>query len=97
MTRCTIREKPQKSEIKAFFTNMPRLNDITYSKYLHTVYEIKEMNTIEGRINNMGINLSVPEATSLSHVLRLSPHIKEKWGHAIRSELTGLYDSETFF
>ena len=46
----------------------------------------------------MGINLSdfLPEPRSLLHVLRLSPYIKEKWGEAIRSELVGLFDSDTF-
>ena len=45
-----------------------------------------------------GINLSdfLPEPRSLSQVLRLSPYIREKWGEAIRSELTGLFNSDTF-
>ena len=56
------------------------------------------MSATEDRVKDKGINLSdfLPEPRSLSHVLRLSPHIKEKWGEAIRLELTGLFDSETF-
>ena len=46
----------------------------------------------------MGINVSdfLPEPRSLSHIWRPSLYIKEKWGEAIRSELVGLFDSDTF-
>ena len=74
------------------------MNDITYSEYLHIAHDINETNTNQDKTKDLGINLSdfLPEPKSLSHVLRLSPHIKEKWGEAIRSELVGLFDSETF-
>ena len=44
------------------------------------------------------INLSdfIPEPRSLSQVLRLSPIIKEKLGLAIKSEILGLFDNDTF-
>lgn len=74
------------------------MNDITYSEYLHKAHNIKETNGAEDRIKDMGINLSdfLPEPRSLSQVLRLSPYIKEKWGEEIRSELIGLFNSDTF-
>ena len=37
-----------------------------------------------------------PEPRSLSQVLRLPTHTKEKWGEDIRAEITGLFDSGTF-
>ena len=45
------------------------------------------MNCTEDKVKDLGINLSdfLPGPRSLSHVIRLSPHIKEKWGDAIRS------------
>ena len=78
--------------------NMSKMNDVPYVEYLHIAHDIKELNVSEDRIKDTGINLSdfLPEPRSLSHVLRLSPHIKDKWGEAIRSELTGLFDSDTF-
>ena len=56
------------------------------------------MNITEDKVKDLGINLSdfLPESRSSSHVLMLSPHIKEKWGDAIKSELIGLFDIETF-
>ena len=38
----------------------------------------------------------VPEPKSLSQVLRLSSFTKQKWGEAIRIEISGLFDNETF-
>ena len=74
------------------------MNDITYSEYLHIAHDIKETNGAEDKVKDMGINLLdfLPEPRSLSQVLRLSPYIKEKWGEAIRSELIGLFNSDTF-
>ena len=98
MTRSLYKENSQDDEITAYFTNMSKLNDITYSEYLHKAHNIKETNGAEDRIKDMGINLSdfLPEPRSLSQVLRLSPYIKEKWGEEIRSELIGLFNSDTF-
>ena len=52
--------------------------------------------TMEKRNQDTQINLSdfIPEPRSLSQVLRLSPIIKEKWGHAIKKEILGLFDNE---
>ena len=98
ITRRITREISQNYETKAYFANIAKLNDITYSEYLYIAHDIKETNTTGDKVKDQGINLSdfLPEPRSLSHILRLSPHIKEKWGDAIRSELVGLYDSETF-
>ena len=38
----------------------------------------------------------LPEPRLLSHVLRLSESIKNKWGTAIQKELRGLFSSGTF-
>ena len=99
MTRRITRENSHNHETKAYFANMAKLNDITYTEYLHIAHDINETNTTEEKqVKDLGINLSdfLPEPRSLSHVLRLSTHIKEKWGEAIGSELVGLFDSETF-
>ena len=60
---------------------MSKLNE-TYSKYLHTAHNMKEMNTSEDWVKGMGFNLLdfLPEPRSLSYVLRLSPHTKEDRG-----------------
>ena len=83
---------------KHIFADMSKLNNLTYSEYLHIAHDIKEMNSTVDKVKDLGLNLSDfhPEPSSLSHVLRLSPHIKEKWEDAIRSQLVGLFDSETF-
>ena len=82
----------------AYFTRMSKINDIPYSEFLHIAHDMKEMSATEDRVRDIGINLSdfLPEPRSLSHVLRLFPHIKDHWGEPIRSELIGLFDSETF-
>ena len=53
---------------------MSKLNNLTYSEYLHIAHDIKEMNYTEDKVKDLGINLSdfLPEPRSLSHVLRLS-------------------------
>ena len=65
---------------------------------MYIANDIKETNGVEDRVKDIGINLSdfLPEPRSLSQVLRLSPYINEKWGEAIRSELVGFFDSDTF-
>ena len=79
-TRSLYKENSQDDEITAYFTNMSKLNDITYSEYLHIAHDIKETNGAEDKVKDMGINLSdfLPEPRSLSQVLRLSPYIREK-------------------
>ena len=48
--------------------------------------------------NDQIINLSdyIPEPKSLYQILKLSDHIKEKWGTAIKKEIVGLFDNDTF-
>ena len=67
MTRRVTRENSQNYEIKAYFTDMPKLNNLTYSEYLHIAYDIKEMNSTEDKVKDLGINLSdiLPESRSL--------------------------------
>ena len=44
-----------------------KLNDITYSEYLQLAHDVKEMNTTEDKVKDLGINLSdiLPESRSL--------------------------------
>ena len=37
----------------------------------------------------------IPEPKTLIQILRISPFIKNKWGEAIKSEITGLFDNDT--
>ena len=62
-----------------YFTNMTKVNGITYFEFLHISHGIKEMNGSKGRVKDMELNLPnfLPEPRSLSHVSRLSPNIKE--------------------
>ena len=43
-------------------------------------------------------NLSyfIPEPKILIQISRVSPFTKDKWGEAIKSEITGLFDNDTF-
>ena len=47
---------------------------------------------------NKQVNLFdyIPKPRSLIHILKISPFTKDKWGEAIKSELTGLFDNNTF-
>ena len=85
-------------ETKAYFTEMRKSTDLPYSEYLHIAHGINVLNKAEDRVKDNGINLSdfLPEPRSLTQILRLSPHTKERWGEAIRAELTGLFDCDTF-
>ena len=58
MTRRTTRENSQNYEIKAYFADMSKLNNLTYSEYLHIAHDIKEMNCTEDKVKDLGINLS---------------------------------------
>ena len=66
--------------------------------YLYIVHDMNGKNESEDRIKDIGINLSdfLPKLRSLSHVLRLSPYIKETWGKVIRSELVWLFNVDLF-
>ena len=91
--------KNNKDEIiTAFFTQMSREQKLTFSEYLFLAHDMKEISDSQNKTIDNNINLSdfMPETSSLNQVLRLSPHTKEKWGAAIRSELTGLFDNATF-
>ena len=91
--------KNNKDEIiTAFFTQMSREQNLSFSEYLFLAHDMKEISDSQNKTIDNNINLSdfMPEPSSLNQVLRLSPHTKEKWGAAIRSELTGLFDNELF-
>jgi len=86
------------NKIKAYFTEMSKPTDLPYSEYLHIAHDLSGMNKCEDRIKDHGINLAdfLPEPKSLSQVLRMPSYTKDKWGDAIRTEITGLFDSGTF-
>ena len=72
--------------------------DINNAEYMNIAHEqIQTSKTIEKNQDEQ-INLSdfIPEPRSLSKVLRLSHIIKEKWGLAIKKEILGLFDNDTF-
>ena len=84
-----------------FNGNLRRNNifDRTYLPNIHSIVAtLNGLNKSEDRTKEHGINLAdfLPEPISLSQVLRIPTHTKEKWGEAIRAEITGLFDSETF-
>ena len=55
-------------EIKAYFTNMKKPSDLSYSEYLYTAHDINALNISEDKIKYCGINVSDfhPEPRSLS-------------------------------
>ena len=90
------KDNSQDEEITTYFTNMIKMNVITYSEYLHISHVIKETNG-ENRFQDIRVNLSDfhLEPRSLSHVLRLSPYINETWEEVMCLELVGLFDGDT--
>ena len=88
----------ESNEIKAYFTNMEKPSDLSYSEYLHIAHDINALNKSEDKVKDCGINVSdfLPEPRSLSQILKMTASTKEKWGEAIKSELMGLFDSDTF-
>ena len=85
--------------IYAYFTNMSRLIDtINYAEYLNMAHEQQTDIKNNENTNDHIINLSdyIPEPKSLHQVLKLSDHIKDKWGTAIKKEVLGLFDNDTF-
>ena len=88
------------SSIKAYFTSMSKFSDysIPYSEFLYIAHELSSNNRSSDNESDDTINLSdfMPEPKSLNQILRLTPNIREKWGQAISTEITGLFDSDTF-
>ena len=85
--------------IQAYFTNMSHSHPTdNKSEYLYTTHELNKEKLNQEKQNDTQINLSdfIPEPRSLNHVIRLSPHTKEKWGSAISKEVYGLFDNDTF-
>ena len=59
---------------------------------------MQSLNKNDEKSNDQTINLSdyIPEPKSLYQILKLADHIKEKWGTAIKKEIVGLFDNDTF-
>ena len=75
----------ESDEIKAYFTNMEKPSDLSYSEYLHIAHDINALNKSEDKIKDSGINVSdfLPEPRSLSQILKMTASTKDKWGEAI--------------
>ena len=88
------------NKITAFLANMSKPTDdsLSFPEYLNVAHELKEIKNYEDIETDKHINLSdfIPEPRSLIQKLRMPSFIKENWGEAIRSEVTGLFDNDTF-
>ena len=88
------------NKITAFLANMsnPTDDSLSFPEYLHVSHELNEIKKGEDIETDKHVNLSdfIPEPRSPKQILRMSPFIKEKWEEAIRSEVTGLFDNDTF-
>ena len=85
--------------IIAFFTNLKQTeNEISKSKYLYSAHKINQIKQNEDKTQDTHKNISdfLPEPRFLQQVLKLSRIIKDKWGDAIRKEIQGLFDNDTF-
>ena len=87
--------------ITAFLASMSKPTDdsLSFLEYLNVAHKLSEIKKDEDIKTDKHVNLSdfIPEPRILSQILRMSPFIKEKWKDAIRSEVIGLFDNETFF
>ena len=45
----------ESNEIKAYFTNMEKLSDLSYSEYLHIAHDINALNKSEDKVKDCGI------------------------------------------
>ena len=91
--------RDDKHKLRAYFTNMSRpIDPINYAEYLNMAHEQQTDNKNNEKTNDQMINLSdyIPEPKSLHQVTKLSEHIKNKWGAAIKKEVLGLFDNDTF-
>ena len=71
---------------------------IKFSEYLKIAHEQVTQNKNLDKDNDIQINLSdfIQEPKTINQVLKLTSHIKEKWGTAIQKEITGLFHNDTF-
>ena len=76
----------------------PTDDPLSFAEYLNVAHALNEIKKDEDIETDKHVNLSdfIPEPRSLIQILRMSPFIREKWGEAIRSEVTGLFDNDTF-
>ena len=85
--------------IHAYFTSMSRMQEsINYAEYLNMAHKQHINNKDDEKSNDHIINLSdyIPEPKSLYQILKLSDHIKDKWGTAIKKEIDSLFDNGAF-
>ena len=73
-------------------------SEISHHEYLMFAHENKEqVKKDESKQEaDMALTDFLPEPRSLSHVIRQSESIRNKWGKAIQKELRGLFSSGTF-
>ena len=86
-------------EIIAYFANMHQnVGEISRMEYLNVAHEIENTKQKDDKAYDSKINLSdfIPEPRSLQQVMKLASFTKEKWGDAIRKEIQGLFDNDTF-
>ena len=88
------------TKISAFFTSMcrPSEDSLSFPEYLNVAHELSQIKKDEDKEIEKQVNLSdfIPEPRSLLQILRMSSSTKDKWGEAIKSEITGLFDNDTF-
>ena len=70
----------------------PSDDSLSFPENLNVAHELSQIKKDEDIKMNNQVNLSdfIPESRSLIHILRMSPFTKDKWGEAIKSEITGL-------
>ena len=88
------------NKISAFFASMNRISEdsLSFPEYLNVAHELNQAKKDEDTEIEKQVNLSdfIPEPRSLIQILRMSTFTKDKWGEAIRSEINGLFDNDTF-
>ena len=75
----SMTNKACSDEIKAYFTDMEKPSDLSYSEYLHIAYDINALNRSEDKIKDCRINISdfLSDPRSLSQILRMTRSTKE--------------------
>ena len=97
----TNKTKPEVNthKITAYLSAVKNHPDgINNAEDLYMAHEQQQNNRNIEKNQDVQINLSdfIPKPRSLSQVLKLSPIIRDKWGHSIQNELLGLFDNDTF-
>ena len=75
----------------------PTDDSLSFTDYLNVAHELNQVKKDKDiETDKHVLSDFIPEPRSLSQILRMSSFIKEKWGEALRSEVTGLFDNDTF-